>query len=272
MPFWTVTARPIFSGRAMAEFQNAFSGALLDADAETPEGFKAPDGGSAKRRFAVYRNNVTHSLVSALADIFPSVQSLVGEEYFRAMARVFVEANPPKSPLIFEYGRNFADFAETFAPAQNLPFLPDVARLDRLWLDAFHAADASPLNGAELGAVAPEKLAEIRFARHPAARLFASDYSAVTLVSRSRQKTSLEGFNPMAPEFGLVTRPEFDPYICNLPQGAFVFTEALFADKTLGEAIEMATESDTAFDLSQALTILIPAGAFSAIKHEGGTN
>ncbi len=264
MPYSTAAAaRLVF---VMAEFQQMFSSALLDAEADIPAGLKAPNGGSANRRFAVYRNNVTHSLVNALADIFPSIQSLVGEEYFRAMARIYVEKNPPRSPMLFEYGATFAEFIEEFEPAKKLPYLPDVARLERLWLDAFHAADATPLDSALLAAVEPEKLGDIRFTAHPATRLLRSTYAAVTIVSRSRQAASMEGLNATDPEFGLVTRPEFDPIIYNLPEGDFVFFEHLIDDATLGEAAGIAMETDASFDLSGAITNMISAGAFTAIK------
>ncbi|MCO6185022.1 DNA-binding domain-containing protein [Rhizobium sp. L1K21] len=255
----------------MAELQRDFAHALLDASSAIPRGLIAPNGKAAARRFSVYRNNVTHSLVNALADIFPSVQSLVGEDYFRAMARVFACENPPKSPLLFEYGRGFADFIASFEPANDLLFLPDVARLDRLWLDAYHAADAAPLAPEALGMIDPEELADIRFVTHPAASLLGSNFGVVTLVCRSRQNIALTGFDPMSPEFALVTRPRCDPQIHNLSHAAFVFTQSLFARASLGHAAVSAFESDADFDLSQALAILMSAGAFCAIAPEGGT-
>ncbi len=256
----------------MVDFQRTFSNALLDANAAIPSGLSAPNGGAAARRFNVYRNNVTYSLVSALADIFPTVQSLVGEEYFRAMARVHVENNPPRSPVLHEYGREFATFLESFEPARNLAYLPDVARLDRLWLDAFHAADQAPLGGAALSEIGPEKLGDIRFVAHPATALLQSDYAVISIVTRSREAASLEGIDPTKPEFGLVTRPEFDPVIYELEEPAFVFTKSLFEGATLGEAASTAFEVEPAFDLSAALSMLITSGAFTAIINEGGSH
>jgi hypothetical protein len=72
------------------------------------------------------------------------------------MARVYLVENPPRSPVIFEYGGSFADFLERFEPLAGYPYLPDVARLERAWLDAFHAADADPLQAGDLGAIPPD--------------------------------------------------------------------------------------------------------------------
>jgi cell division transport system permease protein len=38
----------------------------------------------------------------------PDDKRIVGEEFFRAMARIHVRQSPPTSPLLFEYGRDFA--------------------------------------------------------------------------------------------------------------------------------------------------------------------
>jgi hypothetical protein len=155
---------------ATTRLADAFSEALLDPSLPPPDGVIGPQGKQAAKRFSVYRNNVSVSLVNALADIFPTVQRLVGEAYFRAMARVYVQQHPPKSQLIFEYGQDFADFVADFEPARHLVFLPDVARLERLWLDAFHAADATPLDATVLATIPPEQLAGLRFTVHPAVR------------------------------------------------------------------------------------------------------
>ena len=80
--------------------QSAFAEALLDPDRPLPAGIIDPDGAPAPKRFAVYRNNVTVSLIEALAAGFPVVQRIVGEEFFGAMACEFVRAHPPGSPLV----------------------------------------------------------------------------------------------------------------------------------------------------------------------------
>ncbi len=154
--------------------QGTFAAALLDPDRDIPEGLVTPGGQPAARRFGIYRNNVTVSLVNALSEVFPTVQNLVGEEFFRAMARLYVQDNPPTSRLLFEYGASFPAFIGQFEPAADLPFLPDVARLERLWLDSFHAADAAPLDGTILQRVAPEQLASLTFGIIPRRACFAA--------------------------------------------------------------------------------------------------
>src|SRR5271163_5216968 len=95
-------------------FAAAFATALLDPQSETPTVVTGPNQKAAVKRYNVYRNNVTVSLIDALAAIFPATQRITGAEFFRAMARFYVRATPPQSPLLFEYGRDFPDFIDRY--------------------------------------------------------------------------------------------------------------------------------------------------------------
>lgn len=249
--------------------QQSFAAALLDPDRTIPEGMVTPDGREASRRFGIYRNNVTVSLVNALYEVFPTVQNLVGEEFFRAMARLYVQDNPPTSRLLFEYGESFPAFIARFEPAADLPFLPDVARLERLWLDSFHAADATPLDGSVLPRVSGDQLAALTFVAHPATRLFRGSHAAVTIMARDRAGEPLDGLDPFVAEDGLITRPAFDPEIRHLPKGGADFVGLLIEGHTLGEAAGAALSADPGFNLSAAISAIIEAGAFSSVLFEG---
>src|SRR5215475_8001566 len=91
-----------------------FASALLDPVGATPTIVTSPVGKGVVRRYNVYRNNVTVSLINALAAVYPAVQRITGVDFFRAMARFHIRAAPPNSPLLFEYGREFPAFIETY--------------------------------------------------------------------------------------------------------------------------------------------------------------
>src|SRR3974390_2745350 len=147
--------------RRQPSFAAAFAPGLTDPTCATPADVVGPRGKGAIKRYNVYRNNVTVSLINALAATYPAVQRITGVEFFHAMARFHVRAMPPTSPLLFEYGREFPAFIESYEYAQAMPWLADTARIERAWLDAYHAADASPLAPAALAPVPPEELADL---------------------------------------------------------------------------------------------------------------
>lgn len=246
-------------------FAASFAPALLDPACSTPAVVTGPNGKVAGRRYDVYRNNVTVSLIDALAAIYPAVQCITGTDFFRAMARFHVRSDPPTSPLLFEFGRSFPQFIAHYEHAQTMPWLADVARIERAWLDAYHARDAAPLSPARLSAIVPERLADIVFTPHPAMRIVRSPFSAVTIFAANRDEAPVERIDASTPEDALITRPEFDVTVRRLPPGGAVFAACLASGRSLGEAAASALEASPAFDIASNIAGLIEAGAFISL-------
>lgn len=243
----------------------AFAAGMLNPDAPKPSEIIGPNGKAANKRYDVYRNNVTVSLINAVADIYPAVQKIVGEDYFRAMAREYVRAHPPKSPLLFLYGQNFGDFIDGFEPAKKLPYLGDVARIERAWLTAYHAADLAPLAPAQLGLIEPERLAEICFQPHPATFIISSDYPAHDIFLMNRGFMELSKVDMDKPQALMMTRPQTDTRLVLLNKSEHGFMNAILEGRSLGEAATLATEADVNFDLNHNLQMLLATGATTQI-------
>jgi hypothetical protein len=246
-------------------FAAAFSPALLAPDSETPVVVVGPNNKAAVKRYNVYRNNVTVSLIEALAAIFPAVQRITGVEFFRAMARSHLRATPPTSPLLFEYGRDFPGFIERYEYAQSLPWLADVARIERAWLDAYHAADMETLSPMALSSIPSEQLPDIFFVPHPAARIVRSEFPAVAIFAANRSEGPVEPIDAVAPQDALITRPGLEVVVRHLPPGGAVFLARLISRETLGQAAAEAFEADASFDLPANIAGMIEAGVFTAI-------
>jgi hypothetical protein len=242
-----------------------FSSALTDPDQETPSIVTGPSGKAATKRYNVYRNNVTVSLIDALVAIYPAVQRITGVNFFRAMARFHVRATPPASPLLFEYGRDFPAFIEQYEYARSMPWLADTARIERAWLDAYHAADAKPLSSAALASVPPERLADLVFAAHPAMRIVCSRFSAVTIFAANRSDEPMGPIDATTPEDALITRPDLDVVVRHLPPGGAVFLRHLSSGRSLGEAAAAALEASPYFDIASGIAGMIEAGAFTGV-------
>jgi len=146
----------------MTVSQEAFRSAVFDPKADVPEGLIDPAGRSAGKRFDVYRNNVIVSLSNALAEGFPALRNLVGASNFTVLAGAYVRAHPPSAPVLMLFGAKMPEFLAAFPPVQRYPFLPDIARLECALRESYHAADTTPIDPAELGAVSPDALADLR--------------------------------------------------------------------------------------------------------------
>jgi hypothetical protein len=252
-------------GTPRPSYAASFATGLLDPGCETPAIVTGPAGKGAVRRYNVHRNNVTVSLIDALAAIYPAVQRITGIDFFRAMARFHVRAAPPSSPLLFEYGRDFPDFIAQYEYARTMPWLADTARIERAWLDAYHAADAAPLTAAALAAIPPERLSEVTFVAHPAIRLVRSRFSAVTIFAANRSEAPPGRIDAGTPEDALITRPDAEVVVRHLPEGGAAFIASLVAGRPLGEAAASALETAPCFDIAAAIAGMVQAGAFTSV-------
>jgi|SRR6266702_6473726 hypothetical protein len=249
------------------DYAAAFVSGLTNPASAAPVDVVANPGKGMIKRYNVYRNNVTVNLIDALAAVYPAVQRITGVEFFRAMARFHVRATPPASPLLFEYGRDFPSFIESYEYARDMPWLADTARIERAWIDAYHAADAAPLRAEALAAIDPKSLAQVRFVPHPATRIVRSRYPAVAIFAMNRSDEPVSPLHSSHAEDALVTRPEQDVIVSRLPPGGATFLIALIEGMPLGAGAEAAFNATDSFDLPANLAAMISAGAFSGIQH-----
>lgn len=249
----------------LRRFQEHFARALIEAT--PPE-----DGGAdvtrllAQPGFAVYRNTVMKGCIDALQANYPAVARLVGEEWLRAAAAVFVTQHRPSSPLMLDYGAEFETFLAGFAPAAELPYLPGVARLDRFWNEAHGARDETPLGADQVAALAQHDLARATVQPHASARWAWFDEQPIfTIWSRNRQDNTDESEIAWHGEGALVVRPFDRVEFVELGRADVAFLEACAAGKTLTDAAMSALAADGAADLSQTMARLLGAGAFARI-------
>ena len=251
--------------------QALFAAALLAPDLPCPAGLRAWNGSDPTGRLAVYRNNVVSSLIDAVAHTFPVTQELVGEEFFRAMASVFVRRHPPRSRVLAHYGAEFADFVDGFEPAQSVPYLADVARLERARVLAYHAADAAPLTAEMLGVAmsSGDDLGALQLVCHPSTSVVVSEYAVVSLWAAHQGRSDLSAVDPALPEAALVVRPGLDVLVLSLPPGAARFVIALQAGVGLANAAALAAREATDFDLPSVLALLMAHGALITAQFSG---
>lgn len=250
----------------LAHLQEAFSAGLLNAGIPKPDDVIAPrQDKKADKRFLVYRNNVTVSLTEALMDTYPTVLALVGEEFFRAMAPVFIAAHPPTSACLFEYGGEFGAFLDAFEPTQSLPYLGDIARLEFAWLKAYYAKDQTPLDPADLQQIAPDALTNVTFTLHPACQILTSQHPVYDIWAAHKQPDIAQAMANISSQGQdcLITRPRWDVTVTALPGGGTAFITQLAQGTTLAQAAEIAAEQSDSFDFAQNLGGLLETGALA---------
>lgn len=240
-----------------------------------PEGLVTPPGTDAARRFAIYRAGVSGTLAEALEAGFPVTARLLGARFFAAMARDFVRAHPPRSPVLALYGHAFPGWLAGFSPVSGLPYLPEVARIELALRRSCHAADAPPLDPALLAdrlpglidgpagpgmqdgtppgtgeppgdgpghgygrnpAISPARAA-LRPVPHPSARVVVTRWPALSIWARNSARPDLA--QAPAGEV-LVCRPGPEVTLRPAPPGTGAFLDALARGMAFGTALEAA--------------------------------
>jgi hypothetical protein len=234
-----------------AGFQAEFAGLLA--------GRLQTDDPALKRAVTVHRNTTAKAAQDALAANYPVVRALFGEEPFAACAAGYVAHRPPCDPRLALYGEAFDLFLRAYAPAEDAPYMPDVAALERLCTEALFAADAQPVAAARLAAgLAPE----LRLDLHPATRVAVFDTPAVSIwrAHRDGDEAALEALEWRG-EAALVTRPYDRVEVRLVDAGAVAFLQACAAGEALEAAATAAAEAGA--ELQAMFQTLITAGAFA---------
>ena len=238
------------------------------------EGASASDlirgrGASPADRLAVYRNNAYNNYRDALADVYPVVLTLVGEDFFCFAARRFIREYRSHSGDLGEYGAEFPAFLKGLPEAQGLPYLFDVARLEWGWNVVFHARRAPALALHRLAALSPEEQATLRFTLNPAVRLIASDYPILRIWKICQD--GYDGDQHVDLDMGgdelvLMQEPDFSITIERLTRGDYAFLAACSNGATVAGALGAAIDVDANFDFAKALPVQIDRGRITDFR------
>lgn len=246
--------------------QDTFRAALLDASQPIPDGLIDGTGQPAGRRYSVYRNNVTVSLIEAMKAAFPLVQKLIGQQNFENLAPLYVRAHPPSSPLMMFYGADFPTFLRNFEPLAHIGYLPDAALFDLAMRHSYHAADTDPFDASVLHSIAPEILMTAQLTLAPSTQVVKSPWP---LFDIWRFNTEAGAPKPRAiPQDVLIARPGYDPAPVALPEGAAAWLNALKDGQSFSDAVDTAQNAVPTFDLAASLGCALEAQAFHTMTHK----
>jgi hypothetical protein len=209
----------------------------------------------------VYRNTVRGNFVDALRSTYPAVWRLVGEDYFRQIARRFQDLRPSRSGDLSAIGEFFPRYLCDLHAADQFSYLHDVARFEWLIEESLRAAEHAPLDLAKLSALAVECYERLHSDLHPTLRLFESRYPVLSIweanVGSDAEPEVIDldgGADCLA-----IMRPQHQLKFHRLTRGEADFLRALHEGATIADAIEAAGALDEEFDAGAALQRLVAA-------------
>lgn len=230
---------------------------LLEFQREIAAAITAPADGEMR----VYRNTVLRGCVDALRDNYPVVARLLGDEMFEAIAADYVAKCPPRQPVLALYGARFPDWLEEQTWIWDVAYIPDVARIERHYLEALFARDADSLT---MDALSGEESWALRLRLHPAVRFDWLSMPALSIWVAQRDHVEGEFEPDWQPEGVLITRPGMEVQPMRLDRAGHRFLFGIRIGETVGEAAIAAGSLYPETDIGSLFTFLVNAGAFAA--------
>ncbi|QJD98869.1 DUF692 family protein [Massilia forsythiae] len=253
-----------------AALQQAFGAALLDSAQDAVLAPWLKGDANLQRRLGIYRGNLNANWRRALSCAYPVLRQLVGDAFFDALAPLAGRAQPSLDPDLNRFGAGLGDFLDTFAPAASLPYLPDMARLEWLVHESFHAPDApgkesAPDAAAVLAGLDPQGFEDSRAILHPSLRLHASDWATAPLWLAHQPDGPGFPQAMRAPSRALVMRARFQVEVTPVPAAAYAALQQLEAGNSFGAALDAAFALDEEFDVGGHLGDWLGRGVLQTV-------
>jgi uncharacterized protein len=247
---------------SLERLQVDFAAALVDPACvcAIAPALSAPDGRIVER-LALYRGNVLAAQEKALANAYPTVHALVGDEFFAVLARAYGDAFPSTSGDLNLFGAQLGAFVATFPHARALPYLGDVARLDWAVHRARDAVDVEMLSSASIAMLSPQALLATKFRVNPACAWFDWRYpiASIWLAHQPQASVALPERTDQA-QCALVVRPRWEVAVVESNAGEIAALEHLSKGADMGTAIQAAILADANADLPSTLARWLDLG------------
>ncbi|MFY9513253.1 MAG: putative DNA-binding domain-containing protein [Rubrivivax sp.] len=225
------------------------------------------DGPRFERGLQAYQAHGGALAERALAAAYPTVQQLLGDEAFAALARVFWRADAPQQGDIATWGAALPAFVAGDAQLADEPYLADVARLE--W--AVHTAERAADGAAPVGLqhLADGDPALLRLRLQPGTALLVSPHPVAT-IWQAHRSTAADRFAPVQAAFaaGLgdntwVRRRGWVAEVLVVDAATARFVAALLAGEPLAAALQAAGDG---FNFQSWLLEALQAGAVAAVE------
>jgi len=241
--------------RSLLELQREF-GAALSGSASFA---------GATHSMSVYLGNTRGNWAKALASAYPVVRKIVGEDFFEGMAHAYARAHPSSSGDLNEFGAQLAGFVAQWPHTQDLPYLPDVARMEWLAHRAYFAADQPAPDLRRLAAMPEDQLAALPLAHSPGSALLVSEWPLARLWAVHQDDFAGDFEVDLRRGFQrtLIHRPRWRVEVRAIAPGDYRFLAEAGRGASLGSALQAAAEVDADFDPASALARWVSLGAIT---------
>ena len=255
---------------SLKALQSAFVGSPRDPSAR--ELFEAQlcsdDILSAQQRLDIYIGSMTHALVNTLCETYPVCSQLLGQARFAVIAEEFIASTPSRSPNLNDYGNNFSVFLAQHSFLRDQAYLPDVARLEWLWQQAYNGSDNTMLDFEALRAASERSTDSVVL--HPVSNsyLLATAYPALgiwTCLCDDGDSDALADIHlDSGPEYLFIWRQGVDTRVDKLSAAEYLLLEKMMQGATLSELMAFCEQEK--IDIAELLPVFTTRGYLGAFS------
>lgn len=252
----------------LSEMQTRIAEGLLHHKIEGIAELFTHDEADLQTRISVYRNNVFLSLSNALADLYPVVKQLVGEDFFLALAKRYIRQSPPDSAAMVFFGADFPDFVRQDKACLDLSYLSDVAHFELAKQHCYHAPDAESLNAKQIQEIGVGKLMSSVLVLHPSLRIVDSKRASRSIwQAHQSDEPKFDTIDIHLAEQSILIRPEYEVLICRADKPLLMLITQITDGENLASSIESTIQKYPDFNLPSALAMGFSNGFFTDIQY-----
>lgn len=254
------------------ETQTAFKNSLLRRkqdlpQSDTPFASLFEDGGASfEFRQNIYHNNVIGTLACILADKFPLLKALVGEEYLMQCARAYIIQSPPQDANLAQYGDDFYIFFSRHTELHSMPWLCDIARYETACFLCETADDDTALTIEGLQAITENDEQTLPLRANAKILHLRYDPAPIIELCQFNNKSNIH-ISP-CDTYILLLRPHLEILSISLSHAEYMLLCELRENHPLHHALNTAFIIDPAFDVVAFLERHMKLGTFAAIKNK----
>jgi hypothetical protein len=137
----------------------------------------------------IYRRQFWLRHDGSLADDFPGVKHLVGDDAWEAIVRAYLAAHPPHTPSLRDLGAELQAFLDAYPLDPSIAVIArDMVRYELAFIDVFDGALPPPLDATRIASLSPEAWQVAMLELSPLVRRMRFDFPVheLRLAVRSR--------------------------------------------------------------------------------------
>lgn len=189
----------------------------------------------------IYRRQYWLRHIDALAEDYPGVRYLLGEEGFDAFLRAYLLAHPPRHKSLRDLGCDIVTFGAGYAfPADRSAVTQEMLAYEHSFIDLFDGAEPPPLDPQKLATMPEEAWERARLVIHPLLARSRVRYAVhrIRLAAKAEDADTIDAPPAPAPTNLVLFRDDHRIRFEELDAQGFALLDALARGEALGPACE----------------------------------